>query len=57
MLYFLEKNGKIAEALGAPSPNPRWPPAVGAPPPDPQVVTPVICTNNFKSTTYYLILE
>jgi len=25
-------------ALGAPPPNPRWPPATGALPPDPQVV-------------------
>jgi len=31
MLYFLEKNGKIAEALalGAPPPNPSWPPSAG----------------------------
>jgi len=27
MLYFLEKAGKIAAALGAPPPNPRWSPA------------------------------
>jgi len=37
LLYFLEKNGKIAPALGAPPPNPRWPPAAGGggPPPPP----------------------
>jgi len=29
MLDFLEKAGKIAEALGAPPPNSRWPLAVG----------------------------
>jgi len=29
MLYFLEKAGKIAAALGAPPPNLRWPPVAG----------------------------
>jgi len=49
---FFGKTGKIASALGA---EPYWSPAAGAP--DPQIVTPVICTNYFKITTYYLILE
>jgi len=31
MLYFLIKAGKIAAALGAPSPNPRWPLAAQTP--------------------------
>jgi len=28
-LFFEKKTGKIAAALGAPPPNPRWPPAAG----------------------------
>jgi len=32
MFYFLEKAGKIAAALGAPPPNPRWLPAAPRPP-------------------------
>jgi len=35
MLYFLKKAGKIAEALGAPPPNSRWPPAAGGSAPRP----------------------
>jgi len=35
MLYFYEKNWKIAAALGAPPPNPRWPPAAGGSTPRP----------------------
>jgi len=51
MFYFLEKNGKIAEAF------PLWLPAAGGFASYFQVVTPVICSIKFKSTTYYLILE
>jgi len=48
-LYFLEKTEKIAEVLGLcphPSVGLR---RLGVPPPDPQVVTLVICSNNFKN--------
>jgi len=57
MLYFFEKKGKIAEALGAPPQIPVGLRRLGAPPPDPQVVTLVICSNYFKFTAYYLVLE
>jgi len=38
-----EKSCKIAEASGAPPPNPRWFPAAGAPPPDHRFVTLTYC--------------
>jgi len=71
MLYLKKKKKteKIAAALGAALPNPRWPPAAGDLPPDPQVVIPTQFTCYFwalrrflgivkiKITTYYLILE
>jgi len=53
---FLEKNGKIVAAFGAPPPNPLWLPAVGAPPPDLPVVTPVSCFSYLKITRYNFIL-
>jgi len=39
MLYFLEKTGKIAAALGAPSQTPIGLRRLGDPPPGPRVVT------------------
>jgi len=43
MLYFFEKNWKIAAALEAPPPNPIGLRRLGAPPPTPRVVTPITC--------------
>jgi len=37
---FFEKSRKIAAALGAPLPNPRWPPAVRGSVPDPELFIP-----------------
>jgi len=37
---FFGKNWKIAAALGAPPPNPHWPP-------DPRFVTPITCYSYF----------
>jgi len=49
MLNILIKAGKIAAALGAPPPNPCWPPAA-APPQNPDVVT-------LRSTTAQISLH
>jgi len=45
MLYFREKDGKIAAALGAPPPNP-----VG--PPDPQLLLSSLASVTLKLQTY-----
>jgi len=45
---FFGKTGKIAAAMGAPLPNPCWPPAAGAILPDPRVVTSITCYSYFK---------
>jgi len=50
MLYFLETTGKIVEAYGAPSPNPRLPQAAGGLnfcPQAPRVVTLIIWYSYF----------
>jgi len=70
MLYFLKKKiGKIAVALGAPPPNPRWPPAVRGSAPRPSscyflsiyglflVLRRFLDIVKIKIMTYYLILE
>jgi len=49
MLYFLIKAGKIAEALGAQLPTPRWPPAAGGSAPRPP--------SCYSHSTYELLLS
>jgi len=48
-VLFFEKAGKIAAALGAPPPNPRWPPAAGG-----SALRPPSC---YSHSTYVLILS
>jgi len=47
MVYFLEKSGKIAAALGAlpQTPDGLW--RLGAPPPDPRAITSITCCSYF----------
>jgi len=57
MLYFLEKNGKIAAALGALPPKPRWLAAAGGSAPRPPSCYLQYLFNYFEIKIYYLILE
>jgi len=50
MLHFLNKARKIAAALGAPLPNPRWPPAAGGSAQTPELLFPSPVALAFSKT-------